>query len=265
MSIRYFKITVFTAFFACSFMSFAQTQRNWNSKKCAVVLTYDDALNIHLDKVVPMLDKYNFKGTFYLIGASPNVGNRIEEWRKAAKKGHELGNHTLNHPCDATLPDRGWVGAETDLSKYTVARAVNEIRATNALLKAIDGKSERTFAYPCGDTKIGNEFFYTQVKNEFVGARNGEPAYPSIKEVNLDNITGFVEINSTAEQMIAEVEEAEKKGSFVVFIFHGVGGEHSLNIELEEHRKLLDYLKKNEKDIWVAPMVDVAKFIRAKQ
>ncbi|MEO5581972.1 MAG: polysaccharide deacetylase family protein, partial [Saprospiraceae bacterium] len=47
----------------------AQNTGNWNGKKCAVVLTYDDALNIHLDKVIPQLNSYNFKGTFYLIGS----------------------------------------------------------------------------------------------------------------------------------------------------------------------------------------------------
>lgn len=256
-------LVAFGLIFSC-FIN-AQQTKNWNGKKCAVVLTYDDALNIHLDKVIPMLDSYKFKGTFYLIGGSPNVANRIEEWRKAAKNGHELGNHTLNHPCDATLPDRGWVGAETDLSKYTVARAVNEIKATNTLLKAIDGESERTFAYPCGDMKIGDAYFYDLIKNDFVGARGVVGAFTPIKEVNLSDINGFAEINSTAEQMIAQIEEAEKAGSFIVFIFHGVGGEHPLNIELNEHRKLLDYLKNRQKDIWVATMVDVAKYIREKQ
>jgi peptidoglycan/xylan/chitin deacetylase (PgdA/CDA1 family) len=260
-----FRKLLIVSLFLTSFLGGAQQAKNWNGKKCAVVLTYDDALNIHLDKVIPMLDSYKFKGTFYLIGGSPNVANRIEEWRKAAKNGHELGNHTLNHPCDATLPDRVWVGAETDLSKYTVARAVNEIKATNALLKAIDGKSERTFAYPCGDMKIGDAYFYDLVKNDFVGARGVVGAFTPIKDVNLSDINGFAEINSTAEQMIAQIEEAERAGSFIVFIFHGVGGEHPLNIELDEHRKLLDYLKKRQKDIWVATMVDVAKYIREKQ
>jgi len=32
-------------------------------------------------------------------------------------------------------------------------------------------------------------------------------------------------------------------------------------VDLEEHRKLLEYLKKNEGNIWVATMVDVAKYI----
>ena len=244
-----------------AFSAFAQTEnRNWKGKKCAVVLTYDDALNIHLDKVIPMLNSYQFRGTFYLIGSSPVVSERIEEWRTAAKQGHELGNHTLNHPCDGNLPGREFVTSETDLSKYTVARAVNETRITNALLKAIDGKNERTFAYPCGDFTIRDTLYYNFLKNDFVAARGVSPGYLNMKEVDFSNINSFFQNGSTAEQMIAQVEEAEKKGSFIVFLFHGVGGEHPLNIDLEEHRKLLEYLKKRKKDIWVAPMVDVAKY-----
>ena len=242
---------------------FAQEQsRNWNGKKCAVVLTYDDALNIHLDKVIPMLNSYQFKGTFYLIGSSPVVSQRIEEWRTAAKQGHELGNHTLNHPCNGNLPGREFVTSETDLSKYTVARAVKETQITNTLLKAIDGKDERTFAYPCGDLTIKDTLYYNFLKNDFVAARGVSPGYLNKKEVDFSNVNSFFENGSTAEQMIAQVEEAEKRGSFIVFLFHGVGGEHPLNIDLEEHRKLLEYLKKRKKDIWVATMVDVAKYIK---
>ena len=248
----------------CLHFGHAQT-KNWNNKKCAVVLTYDDALNIHLDKVIPMLNSYKFKGTFYLIASSPVVSKRISEWRTASKNGHELGNHTLNHPCDGNLPGRDFVTSENNLSKYTVARAVNEIRIANTLLNAIDGKNERTFAYPCGDFTINDTLYYTSLKNDFVAARGVTSKFTPIKDVDLTNVDSFVQIGSTAAQMIAQVEEAEKKGSFIVFLFHGVGGEHPLNVDLEEHRKLLEYLKKKENDIWVAPMVEVAKFIKEKQ
>jgi peptidoglycan/xylan/chitin deacetylase (PgdA/CDA1 family) len=251
-------------FLAISNVCYCQV-KNWNGKKCAVVLTYDDALNVHLDKVIPMLDSYKFKGTFYLVAASTAVSNRINDWRTAAKNGHELGNHTLIHPCDGSLPGRGFVTPETDLSKYTVARTVREIKITNTLLKAIDGKAERTFAYPCGDRTIGDTLYYNFLKDDFVAARGVVSAYPQIKETDLTNVNAFSQNGSTAAQMIAQVEAAEKAGSLIVFLFHGVGGEHSLNVDLEEHRKLLDYLKKRENDIWVAPMVEVAKYIKTKQ
>jgi len=257
------RVLVLCLAFAGPVFCLAQKEsRNWNGKRCAVVLTYDDALNIHLDKVIPMLNSFKLKGTFYLIASSPVVADRMNEWRAASAQGHELGNHTLNHPCDGNLPDRGFVTVENDLSRYSIARAVNEIRFTNTFLKAIDGKQERTFAYPCGDLKIGDTLYYNFLKSDFVAARGVAQGFLQIKEVDLADVNSFVENGTTAGQMIAQIEAAEKAGSFIVFLFHGVGGEHPLNIDLEEHRKLLVYLKKREKDIWVAPMVEVAKYIK---
>lgn len=259
-------IIILSLFFLVNNLCDAQKKTtNWNGKKCAVVLTYDDALNIHLDKVIPALNSFHFQGTFYLITSSSVVTNRVPEWRAASEKGHELGNHTLYHPCDGSLPGRDFVSKENDLSTYTVARAVKEIKTANQILKDIDGKSERTFAYPCGDLKINDTLYYNYLKNDFAAARGVEEGFLPAKEVNLANVNSFVENGSTAMQMIAQIEEAEKAGSFIVFLFHGVGGEHPMNVALEEHQKLLIYLKKREKDIWVTTMVDLGKYIQKKQ
>src|SRR6187549_2205138 len=89
--------------------AYAQNKTPWNGKKCAVVLTYDDALNVHLDNVVPLLDSLGLKATFYLSAYFPGCKERIAEWRKVAAHGHELGNHTLFHPCLGNIPGRSWV------------------------------------------------------------------------------------------------------------------------------------------------------------
>jgi len=240
----------------------AQTKTTWNNKECAVVLTYDDAINADLDNAIPALDSLGLKGTFYLIGSSPVVINRIAEWRKAAKEGHELGNHSLFHPCDGSLPGRSFVTPETDLSKYTVQRAVNEIRANNTLLKAIDGKDVRTFAYPCGDLTIGGKYFYTQLTNDFAGARGVTPGLQSITEVDLANIDCYGINGQSADYMIGLVKQAMQTNTLLVFLFHGVGGGHNINVDLEAHSKLLHFLKENHDKIWIAPMVEVATYIK---
>ena len=244
-------------------ISYAQTEaKNWNGKKCAVVLTYDDALNEHLDKVIPALDSLSIKATFYLIAEAPAVKNRKKEWRKVAKNGHELGNHTLTHPCDGSLPGRSFVKSENDLTKYTVKKALEEINQANLILEKIDGKKQRTFAYPCGDLTISDTLFYNYLKNDFVAARGVKSDFPKITEVDLSNINASSQVKTTAEQMIQKIEEAEKSESFIVFIFHGVGGGHSLNVDLKEHKKLLQYLNKRKEEIWTAPMLEVAKHIK---
>ena len=62
--------------------------------------------------------------------------------------------------------------------------------------------------------------------------------------------------------MIDWVKRTMSNHTLLVFLFHGVGGEHSLNVSLEAHSQLLHFLKQNEKDIWIAPMLDVSEYIR---
>lgn len=248
-----------------SLLTKAQTQPVWNNKQCAVVLTYDDAVDIDLDNVAPALDSLKLKGTFYVIGSSPVVAKRLDEWRLLAKHGHELGNHAMFHPCDGSLPGRGFVTVDNDLSKYTVSREVAEIRINNVLLKAIDGKDKRTFAYPCGDLKIGDVYFYNQLKNDFVGARGVGAGLQTAAQVKMDNIDCYAINGQSAEYMIDLVKKAQETHTLLVFLFHGVGGGHPINVSLSAHSQLIHYLKNHEKDIWIAPMVDVAEKILAYQ
>jgi sialate O-acetylesterase len=245
--------------------AFGQAATSWNGKSCAVVLTYDDAIDADLDNVVPALDSAKFRGTFYLIGSSPVVTKRLAEWRQAAGHGHELGNHALFHPCDGSLPGRSFVQPDHDLHTYTVGRAVDEVRANNTLLAAIDGKATRTFAYPCGDRLIGGVAFYDQLRPDFVAARGISPGLQTAAEVNLDNVDCYSINGQNGQYMIDLAKRAQQSHTLLVFLFHGVGGGHSLNVDLAAHRQLLRYLKAHEKDIWVAPMVEVAEKIKADQ
>jgi sialate O-acetylesterase len=61
------------------------------------------------------------------------------------------------------------------------------------------------------------------------------------------------------------VIKAKQTNSLLVILFHGVGGGNSLNVSIEEHRKFLRYLKQQEKEIWIAPMLDVAEYVQQKQ
>ncbi|MFE4241872.1 polysaccharide deacetylase family protein [Peribacillus butanolivorans] len=60
-----------------------------------VALTFDDGPSKNVNQILPLLDKYNVKATFFLIG------NEIERYPEEAKKiveaGHQIGNHTYSH------------------------------------------------------------------------------------------------------------------------------------------------------------------------
>ncbi len=62
----------------------------------AVYLTFDDGPIPGITPwVLDLLDQYNIKATFFLVG--DNVRKHPEEFRMIVERGHRLGNHTYNH------------------------------------------------------------------------------------------------------------------------------------------------------------------------
>lgn len=259
------RLTSFLTLTCLLFTPLSSAQNNqphpWNGKTAAISLTYDDTLNVHLDKVVPALETHGFLGTFYITGSFTALGERMDEWRTIGVHGHELGNHTLFHPCDGKRPNREWVSASQDLSTWSVSRYLGNIQVNNTLLQSLDNKQKRTFAYPCGDKVVGEDSYVEEIKDSFVGARSVGGESQTLDDVELMNIHSHVVAGDSAEKLIDLVNDALKRKTWLVFLFHGVGGEHDFNIDEAEHLKLLDYLAKHKKDIWIAPAVTIAEYV----
>jgi sialate O-acetylesterase len=242
----------------------AQSGRTWNGKKAAVVITYDDAIDEHLNNAIPLLDSLGLKATFYITGFSSSMQKRLNDWKNIAAKGHELGNHTLYHPCTGGS-GREWVRPDYDLRNYTIKRILDETRATNLLLQSMDGKSKRTFAFTCGDTNIGDTSFAALLKNDFVAMRGVRSQMHPIDQVKLDNVDCYGVNGESGDQLINWAKQAIASNSLLVVLFHGVGGGNSLNVSLPAHRQFLQYLKEHESEIWIAPMVNVAEYVKSYQ
>ena len=126
-------------------------------------------------------------------------------------------------------------------------------------------KQKRTFAFTCGDMKIGDSSFINGMKNDFVAARAVRNEMHKINEIDLYNVDCYMVNNHSFEQMKEWVDKAMQTNSLLVILFHGVGGGNSLNVSLQAHREFLQYVKRNEKNCWIAPMVEVAEYIKALQ
>ena len=109
--------------------------------RAAIVLTYDDALPSQLDIAMPQLDASGLRGTFFLKGTLAPAD--LPRWRAAAAAGHELGNHSIYHPCPAaSYPAESQYHAEN----YRVATMLREIGVMNTLLLDIDGRTDRSYS-----------------------------------------------------------------------------------------------------------------------
>src|SRR5687767_4603478 len=114
----------------CSPRLSAQTNEkefNWpDGNQMYLSLSFDDARMSQVDSGTALLDRYNAKATFYVVPGS--VEKRLEGWKKAVAAGHEIGNHSVNHPCTANFP---WSRSNA-LEDYTIKRMSKELKEANA-------------------------------------------------------------------------------------------------------------------------------------
>lgn len=230
--------------------------------RAAVSLSYDDALPTQLENALPALNALGLKATFYVTLSSPTVSQRLPEWRRVAAAGHELGNHTLFHPCSRSAPGRGWVAAHRDLDRISVTQLREEILLANAYLHAIDGQTERTYTAPCTDPLAAGQPYLPAIKSDFVGikSRIGGVA-PSLATLDPLDVSTAGPVDASGAALIAIVQDAAAKGTLASLTFHGIGGDY-LSVSKEAHQALLQHLADNPKLYWVESFVRIAAYVR---
>ena len=111
--------------------------KNGSREKKLIALTFDDGPHPkETDKVLDVLNKYNIKATFFIAG-------KHAKWYtnpliRASKEGHEIGNHTFNHP---------------DISNLSLSQIEEEIVKCEDTLVEITGKKPTLFRPPYGSYK----------------------------------------------------------------------------------------------------------------
>lgn len=235
-------------------------------RKAAVSLAYDDALESHLDNAIPALDRHRLKGSFYLQLSRDTVWARREDWRAAARNGHELGNHTLFHQCSGRGPGREWVAPAQDLEATTVAQMVAQVELADTLLAQIDGRATpRSFTVPCGDRQAKDGDYVAAIAGRFIGVKvPGDAVVADMATLDPAAVPVLAPEGMTGTQLIALVEDAGRKGTMVNFTFHGIGGDY-LRISNEAHDALLAWLDAHRDDYWVATFGEIMAWVRQQQ
>jgi peptidoglycan/xylan/chitin deacetylase (PgdA/CDA1 family) len=262
MPIRVFLFAILSAIVASP--SHAQIAWPAKGKKAALVLTYDDALRSQLDNAIPQLEAAGFKGTFFLDGDITPA--EMLRWRKVQKSGHELGNHSLFHPCPrALLPDRRNYLTEN----YDVDRMLGEIAAMNNLLFGIDGATARTYAAPCSQMLVGGVDYTDALRRSGLVrySRTGGDQYRSVihdfAKLDLHQVPSWGPVDQpNGAALIAYASRVRDANGLGVLQFHGVGGDY-LEVTAEAHQQLLHWLREHP-DVWVATFQEVMDYVGAR-
>lgn len=102
-----------------------------------VILTFDDGYSDAYINAFPILKKYDFTATFYIITNSVGKDQYIS-WDQIIEmktSGMNIGSHTLSHP---------------DLSKTTTVKSENEIFQSKNIIEEKIGDTIDDFCYPSG-------------------------------------------------------------------------------------------------------------------
>ena len=81
--------------------------------------------------------------------AAPSLS--FDGWKKAVASGHEIGNHSLHHPCSGNFV---W-SRKHALENYTLDSMQAEKTKANDLIQKLLGVRPNVFAYTCGQKFAG--------------------------------------------------------------------------------------------------------------
>jgi peptidoglycan/xylan/chitin deacetylase (PgdA/CDA1 family) len=234
--------------------------------RAAVSLAYDDALDSQLDQALPALDRHGLRGSFYLQLSNPSVARRMDAWRAAARRGHELGNHSLFHQCARGKPERDWVQPHRDLDTTSVEQMRDQVLLANTMLAAIDGRQERTYTVPCGDTLAAGRDYLPAVREAFVGIKvgGGGGIIEALEALDPGAVPVAAPAGSSGAELIAIVKGAMARGGMVNFTFHGIGGDY-LSVSAQAHEELLRFLAANHGQVWTDTFLNIMKHVRRQQ
>jgi len=233
-------------------------------KQMALSLTFDDARLSQPDTGIPLLDKYDVKATFYI--SPENMINRLEAWKKAIKNGHEIGNHSVLHPCSGNFT---WSRSRA-LEDYTLNRMKTELDSANRLIKVMLDVNPVSFAYPCGQTFIGRginvQSYVPLIALMFESGRSwlneapNDPAYCDLYQLNATELDG-----KSFEQILRLIETAKASGSWLILAGHEMNVEGNQTSQLKTIEALCKYATDPANGIWIDNVHNIASFINQKR
>jgi len=227
----------------------------------ALSLTFDDGMESQLEVALPLLNRFGFHATFYLNPRGEDWRELLEPWHEVADAGHEIGNHTLSHPCSSNFSgDPNGPGLES-MSPKDIEDDI--LRAQGRLDEAFPNQRKRSFCYPCYQAFVGRgmkrQSYVPIVAKNFIAARGrGEVAnHPAACDL-LYLCSWPVERSSGPE--LVGLAERTTQGRWGILTFHGIQQGH-LPVADVDFQELVEFLGNNRDRIWVAPVIEVAKRI----
>jgi peptidoglycan/xylan/chitin deacetylase (PgdA/CDA1 family) len=233
-------------------------------KRAAVSLSFDDGRTSQVDEGLALLRKIGIKVTFFVTPGA--VAKRLDGWKQAAGDGHEIGNHSLSHPCSGNYA----FSSQNALETYSLDSMAQQLDEANARIEALLGVKPTTFAYPCGQKFVGRgtnvKSYVPLVGERFLvgrGYMDESPNNPAVAD--LAQAMGTVFDDMDFLQMKTIVDAAAADGRWVIFAGHEIGSKKYQTTDARALEQLGAYLKDPANGIWLGTVAEVGAYVRERQ
>lgn len=240
----------------------AEAAIRWpDGKRAAVSLSFDDARPSQVDTGLAVLARLDARATFYVVPV--HVEAKLSGWKRLVAAGHEIGNHSVRHPCTGNFK---W-SREAALEDYTLERMRHELLEGNRLLEQMLGITPVTFAYPCGQTFVGRgratRSYVPLVAELFLAGRGwldetpNDPIFHDPAQVSGMSMDGkdFPDVK-------ALVDNAREAGQWLVLAGHEIGHSGPQTTRIEMLEKLVPFLRDPTNGIWFETVEAVARHLK---
>ena len=233
-----------------------------NGKRVAVSLSFDDARASQVDVGLDVINPTGVKVTFYVTTDSDALHSRLAGWKRALASGHEIGNHTVNHPCTGNFP---W-SFHNALENYTLEQMSRQLDDSNAQIQQILGVRVVTFAYPCGQKFVGRgpelKSYVPLIGQKFLVGRGYMDEYyndPVFCDLAQAGGTAFDETDYI--DMVKHINKAAEQSGWVIFVGHDIGHKAFQVTDTIALAALCRYMQDSANGVWVDTVKNIGEYV----
>jgi peptidoglycan/xylan/chitin deacetylase (PgdA/CDA1 family) len=227
----------------------------------AVSLTFDDGLASQLELAIPLLNRYGLQATFY-VQPRDQYREQLLPWRAAAQAGHEIGNHTISHPCSKNfaLISENQRPALEEMGLDEIEAEI--VEAGRRIREIIPEQPATSFGYTCYQPFVGRgptrQSYVPVVARHCVAGRGKGERPNDPRHCDLWYLWSTPCERMTGAQLVGLAEQAPVQGRWTILTFHGINDGHLL-VSSGDLEELCAYLARQRERIWCAPVATIAQ------
>jgi len=203
-----------------------------------ISISFDDFPQSVMDNALPLLDRHQWKATFYVAAGLEGITNHLgrhfqaSDITKLVTEGHEIGCHSHSHINILEVSD-------DDLKK--------EINLNAAALKALGVPPLKSFAYPYGETARAQK---RRLETQFSNMRGIMPGV-NYNKADLNQIKSMQVYNGPdIDRVIKTINSLNEKPGWLTLFTHDVRDQPSeYGCTSDDFRRVCEVIAQSGADV----------------